>query len=99
VQSAQVKHLAAQQYLCQEGENTTSIYCISSGRLRVSITGQSGQEFALNDISPQYCLGSRQRVDIIFWESTEKGILGMQNDRYLIYDTSALQRELTVEES
>ena len=99
MQSAQVKHLAAQQYLCRGGENTTSIYCISSGRLRVSITSQSGQEFALNDFSPQYCLGSLQRVNKIFREWTEKGILGMQSDRDLIYDTSALQRELTVEES
>ena len=99
MQSAQVKHLAAQQYLCRGGEVTTSIHCISSGRLRVSITSQSGQEFALNDFSPQYCLGSLQRVNKIFREWTEKGILGMQSDRYLIYDMSALQRELTVEES
>ncbi len=40
-----------------------------------------------------------QRVNKIFREWTEKGILGMQSDRYLIYDMSALQRELTVEES
>jgi|TARA_B110000914_G_scaffold74382_1_gene65396 CRP/FNR family cyclic AMP-dependent transcriptional regulator len=206
VQSAQVKHLAAQQYLYQVGENTTSIYCILSGRLRISITSQSGQEFALNDFAAQYwlgdfalvdeksriqeaqvqvaadilvipravvldvgerypilyknlfydsvhrarkmnellggmafyplrarlagrildlilrhgvkqdraicldiklsqndfarlCLGSRQRVNKIFREWTEKGILGMQSDRYLIYDTSALQREITAEES
>ncbi|MBC8381050.1 MAG: helix-turn-helix domain-containing protein [Pseudomonadales bacterium] len=45
------------------------------------------------------CLGSWQRVNKIFREWTEKGILGMQSDRYLIYDMSALQRELTVEES
>ncbi|MDE0875248.1 MAG: hypothetical protein OSA80_01305 [Porticoccaceae bacterium] len=99
MQSAQFKHLAAQQYLCQGGENTASIYCISSWRLRVSIASQSEQEFALNDFSPQYCLGSLQRVNKIFREWTEKGILGMQSDCYLIYDTSALQRELTVEES
>ena len=99
MQSAQFKHLAAQQYLCQGGENTTSIYCISSWRLRVYIASQSEQEFALNDFSPQYCLGSLQRVNKIFREWTEKGLLGMQSDRYLIYDTSALQRELTVEES
>ena len=51
------------------------------------------------DDCARLCLGSWQRVNKIFREWTEKGILGMQSDRYLIYDMSALQRELTVEES
>jgi CRP/FNR family transcriptional regulator, cyclic AMP receptor protein len=206
VQSAQVKHFSPRQYLYQVGEKTASIYCLLSGRLRISIISSSGQEFALDDLAPQYwlghfslvdedrriqeaqvqvaanilvvpraalldvgekypvlyknlfydsvrrarqmsgllagmafyslrarlagrildlilhhgveqelgicldiklsqndfarlCLGSRQRVNKVFREWTEMGILGMHCDRYLIYDTAALQREIVTEES
>lgn len=63
VEFAEVKHFSPRQYLYQMGENTASIYCLLSGRLRISIISPSGQEFALNDFTPQYWLGDYSLVD------------------------------------
>jgi CRP-like cAMP-binding protein len=44
------------------------------------------------------CLGSRQRVNKIFREWTEQGILAMQDDYYVIFDLDALKTEINVQE-
>jgi CRP/FNR family cyclic AMP-dependent transcriptional regulator len=44
------------------------------------------------------CLGSRQRVNKIFREWTEQGILAMQGDYYVIFDLDALKAEINVQE-
>ena len=55
--SAQIKRYATSDYLYRVGEKTSSVYCLLSGRLRISVSSHMGQEFALTDLDPQYWLG------------------------------------------
>lgn len=203
--AAQLKSFSANDYLYRLGEVTSSIYCLMSGRIRISMRSPMGQEFTLTDLDPEYwlgeasilgdtarlqeaqilspakilvipralvlqvgenhpllyrnlfsqslersrqiyelmagmvfyplrvrlagrllsligdygvttdegtyldvqlsqndfarlCLGSRQRINKIFRQWTEQGILEMQADRYMIFDVAALQREISLEE-
>ena len=205
IQASHIKHFTARQYLYQVGETTASIYCLLSGRLRISMTSELGQAFAVTDLEPpnwlgdfsllpeesriqeaqiqvaadilliprsavlevgdkypvlyrnlfvdagqrsrkmyelmaaimfyplrarlaarlinlltqhgvvvdngvrlaiklsqndfaSLCLGSRQRVNKIFREWTEQGILAMQDDYYVIFDLDALKTEINVQE-
>jgi CRP/FNR family cyclic AMP-dependent transcriptional regulator len=54
-------------------------------------------QLSQNDFA-RLCLGSRQRINKIFRQWTEQGILEMQADRYMIFDVAALQREISLEE-
>lgn len=203
--AAQVKTYSAGDCLYRLGETTSSIYCLMSGRMRISMHSPMGQEFTLTDLDPEYwlgeaslvgdegrlqeaqilteanilviprslvlqvgqdhpilyrnlfshslqrsrqiyelmagmvfyplrvrlagrllsliedygvisevgtyldvqlsqndfarlCLGSRQRINKIFREWTEQGILAKQADRYMIFDVDALQHEISLEE-
>lgn len=52
IQASHIKHFTARQYLYQVGETTASIYCLLSGRLRISMTSELGQAFAVTDLEP-----------------------------------------------
>ena len=47
-----------------------------------------------NDFA-RLCLGSRQRVNKIFREWTEQGVLRMHRDRYILLDLRALEHEVS----
>lgn len=54
---ARVKQYAMNSYLYSVGEQTTEVFCVLSGRVRVSITGTLGQEFAITDMESESWLG------------------------------------------
>ena len=55
--AAQIRHIKASQRLYKMGDKTSSLYCLLSGRVRLSIIGRLGQEFALTELEPLYWLG------------------------------------------
>ena len=63
VARAYVKTYAANQFLYLIGEETTSVYCVLSGRVRISVTSSIGQEFVLTDLHPYSWLGEASLVD------------------------------------
>ena len=55
--AAQIRHIKASQRLYKMGDKTSSLYCLLSGRVRLSIIGRLGQEFALTELEPLYWWG------------------------------------------
>ncbi|MEH6518925.1 MAG: Crp/Fnr family transcriptional regulator [Halioglobus sp.] len=47
--AAQIKPFPVNSFIYSQGEKTTELYCIISGRVRVSVSGINGQEFAIID--------------------------------------------------
>ncbi|MEP1469353.1 MAG: Crp/Fnr family transcriptional regulator [Halieaceae bacterium] len=47
--AAVVRHMPVSSYIYSQGEKTTELYCILKGRVRVSISGFKGEEFAIVD--------------------------------------------------
>ena len=55
--AAQIRHIKVSQRLYKMGDKTSPRYCLLSARLRLSIIGRLGQEFALTELEPLYGLG------------------------------------------
>jgi CRP-like cAMP-binding protein len=58
-----VKTFNADQFLYLIGETCQSVYCIMSGRVRLSITSSIGQEFVLTDLHEGAWLGETSLID------------------------------------
>jgi len=56
--AAQFKTMAINSLIYEQGMPTTEVYCIISGRVRVSISSPNGQEFALVDHEADTWLGA-----------------------------------------
>ena len=78
--SAHVKRYSANQFIYLIGEQTNHVYCLLSGRVRVSITSSDGQEFALTDLQPgawfgeASLVGTKPRVQEI-WAQDDSDVL------------------------
>jgi CRP/FNR family cyclic AMP-dependent transcriptional regulator len=55
-------------------------------------------QLSQNDFA-RLCFGSRQRVNKIFREWVERGLLEMQGDHYMIFDIDGIKSEINIEES
>ena len=62
-QSATIKTYTAREYLYRLGEKTAVIYCLLSGRLRISMNSHLGHQFTLTDLEPNYWLGEASLID------------------------------------
>lgn len=47
--AAFVRQMPVNTYIYSQGEKTTELYCILNGRVRVSVAGRGGEEFAIID--------------------------------------------------
>ena len=63
VESAVVRKMPVNSYIYSQGEKTTEIYCILSGRVRVSVAGFNGEEFAIIDRENEQWLGEPCLID------------------------------------
>ncbi|QFU76445.1 Crp/Fnr family transcriptional regulator [Halioglobus maricola] len=52
VAAAQIKEVASGSYIYQQGQPTTEVFCIVTGRVRVSLFSPNGHEFALVEREP-----------------------------------------------
>lgn len=57
--AARVKQFAANSFVWTTGQSTSEVFGLVSGRLRISMTGAAGQEFALIDWEPGAWLGEQ----------------------------------------
>lgn len=99
-------HNARQLYQLMGGMLFYPLRVRLAGRL-LNLLEENGQEVAggtllesrlsQNDFA-HLAMGSRQRVNKIFREWNERGILAMQGDNYLITDIVALKLELEIDE-
>ena len=62
LQSATIKTYTAREYLYRPGEKTSVIYCLLSGRLRISMNSHLGHQFALTDLEANYWLGEASLI-------------------------------------
>ena len=56
-EAATIKSLPANSFIYTQGQKTTEVYCVVSGRLRFSVTSEMGHEFALLDREEDTWLG------------------------------------------
>ncbi|MEH6590061.1 MAG: Crp/Fnr family transcriptional regulator [Halioglobus sp.] len=54
---ARVKYYSAESYLYRIGEKSVDAYCVINGKVRVSMRGSEGQEFAIGDLESGIWLG------------------------------------------
>ena len=59
---AQQKNISKKTYLYSIGDFTNEIYCLVSGRLRITMTSSEGQVFAVTDIDKQVWFGEAALV-------------------------------------
>ena len=68
IKAAHVKQLKNKEYLFSAGDTTAEIYCLYSGRVRISIGDSEGQVFAITDLEADFWFGevvlvhSKQRL-------------------------------------
>lgn len=68
VKASHLKQLNKNEYLFSAGEQTSDIFCLYSGRIRLSTGDSEGQIFAITDLEPDYWFGeaalvhSKQRI-------------------------------------
>jgi CRP/FNR family cyclic AMP-dependent transcriptional regulator len=58
-----LKTYAPNQFLYLVGERPKYVYCVMSGRVRVSVTSSMGQEFVLTDLYPDSWLGENSLTE------------------------------------
>lgn len=57
--ASRVREFARNSYLFTTGEVSNDVYCVLSGRIRLSISSALGQEFAITDLGPDSWLGEQ----------------------------------------